>query len=159
MAVSVLKTYERRILELCKKHKTVFIYLSKKDEVETGGVIKEFITLGKIVCVPVCNVLTKELLISGLKDLKSTKKGAYGIDEPKNFIPVQKEEIDIFFVPGTLFDRKGNRKGRGEGYFDRFLKDIKGKKKIVGLCRKNQLKEKIIANSWDVPVDEVIVAD
>ena len=31
------------------------------------------------------------------------------------------EEIDVFFVPGLAFDRRGGRLGRGRGFYDRVL--------------------------------------
>ena len=67
-----------------------------------------------------------------------------------------REDIDIFLVPGTKFDKEGNRKGHGKGYFDRFLEEVKGKKPIVGLCYEGQIVKKLETNNWDIPMDSII---
>ena len=114
---------------------------------------------GKRVVVPLSNIEKNEIELSEIGEFELLQKGAYGIDEPKKRIAVTKEDIEIFFVPGRMFDEKGNRKGRGKGYFDRFLEKIKGKKRIVGLCYRHQLMNKLETNEWDIPVDEIILAD
>ena len=90
------------------------------------------------------------------KKLKELRHSTFGILEPKKIIPFPKKKIEIFFIPGKKFDKEGNRKGRGKGYFDRFLKDIKGKKPIIGLCYKNQIVAKLDINPWDIPMDKII---
>lgn len=51
------------------------------------------------------------------------KKNQWGISEPlpnsKNKISL--EEISVFLVPGRVFDRKGGRLGRGQGFYDKTL--------------------------------------
>lgn len=154
-----LENYEQKIWQKCKNYKTIFIYIAKDDEVDTKTIIKLLLSRAKRVVVPISNIQTNEIEISEIKDLVSVHKGAYNIDEPKEKLSIKKEDIDIFFVPGRVFDKKGNRRGRGKGYFDRFLSEIKGKQKIIGLCYTHQLKDKLKTNDWDVPVDEVILAD
>jgi len=149
-------SYQGEILDMCKDAHIVFIYISRSDEVETRGIIESLIDVGKRIVVPVCDTTTKGIVPSEIGSLDACEAGAYGICEPKEVQEVLKNEIDIYIVPGTQFDRDGNRKGRGLGYFDKFLKDIKGTKKIIGLCFENQLIEKIDPNPWDVAVDVVI---
>lgn len=151
-----LSNFEQQVLNICRDKKTVFIFISKDDEVETRSIINELLELGKIVVVPVTETRKSTMRISRLVSLEDVAVGAYGIYEPIKENKFPKENIDIFLVPGVMFNKVGNRKGRGKGYFDRFLCDVKGKKPIIGLCYKDQIVEKLTPNSWDVSADTVI---
>ena len=148
--------FEQQVLDICHDKKSVFIFISKDDEVETRLIIKELIVQGKTIIVPITEEKMGTLRLCEISSLEDLSVGAYGIYEPTEQKDFPKEDIDIFLVPGTAFDKEGNRKGRGKGYFDRFLADVKGKKPIVGLCYKSQIVEKLKTNSWDIPVDRVI---
>jgi len=56
--------------------------------------------------------------------------------EPKGKKAISVEKIDIFFIPGLAFDRKGRRLGRGKGFYDRTLSGVKGIK--IGLVNECQ---------------------
>lgn len=63
---------------------------------------------------------------------------------------------DAILVPGQGFTRRGNRLGRGKGYYDKYLKDFKGPK--IGICFVEQIQEEIPFEEHDEKVD-VIVTD
>ncbi len=48
-------------------------------------------------------------------------RGAFGIPEPVSYERVETWELDLFIVPGVLFDLRGFRVGYGKGYYDRVL--------------------------------------
>ena len=156
-----LTSYEEKMLYLVTTggYKTVFLYVSKNDEPDTFALIQRLLQEKKRVILSCCKKETKELLPIEIKSLKELREGEYGIQEPKfidqnNIFP--KKKIDLFFVPGTAFDEHGNRKGHGLGYFDRFLKDVKGQKLIVGITFEKNLHKSIPTNSWDIPMDMII---
>ena len=62
--------------------------------------------------------------------------------------------IDLTIVPGIAFDKNNNRLGRGRGYYDRLLINIKEKK--VGICFFFQFFDSIPVDANDIPVDAVI---
>jgi 5-formyltetrahydrofolate cyclo-ligase len=151
-------TYVDEILALSKTADVVFVFVSKEDEVDTRVLIERLLQSGKRVVVPKCQ--NKRLMLAcEILSLEECVPSTYGIYEPMECAVVPIEVISLFVVPGTRFDRGGNRVGRGMGYFDRFLTTIKGKRTIVGLCFKHQLVEHIKKQPWDIPVDHIVVAD
>jgi len=79
----------------------------------------------------------------------------FGIPEP-----ISKQIIypDIILVPMVAFDQNFNRIGYGGGFYDRYLKKIKKKKRIVsiGLAYSFQKVKKIPVNKYDIKLDYVI---
>lgn len=86
---------------------------------------------------------------------KSTLRlGAFQIEEPDGDNTVDINQIELIVVPGVAYDRKGNRVGRGKGYYDRLLNNTKALK--VGVAYDFQMVEEIDAEPHDVKVDIVI---
>jgi 5-formyltetrahydrofolate cyclo-ligase len=56
------------------------------------------------------------------------------------------------------FDKKGNRLGRGKGYFDRFLRKIPEDIPSIGLAFDFQILPEVPAAEHDVGVKKVIFA-
>ena len=79
----------------------------------------------------------------------------YGIPEPtsnKIMYP------NIFLIPLVAYDEKLYRIGYGGGYYDRYLKKIKKRKKIVtiGLAYSFQKVKKIPINKFDIKLNFII---
>jgi len=140
-----------------RKSKRVMFYISFGGEVETQEMIKEAQNLGKIVAVPVCaiNRRIKPCLLSAKAKLM---KGIYGTQEPaiKQFMKLK--DLDLVIVPGVAFDYKGNRLGRGKGYYDRFLKRIPLKAHSIGLAFDFQILPNLPTSATDICVNKVIFA-
>ena len=79
----------------------------------------------------------------------------YGIEEPTGEAFTDYAAIDFIVVPGVAFDAKGNRLGRGKGYYDRLLPRIPSAYK-AGICFPFQLVEEVPAESFDVRMDIII---
>ena len=67
-------------------------------------------------------------------------------------------DIDLVIVPGMFFDHTCSRKGRGGGYYDKYLGLLNVCKQsyYIGLCFDKQVVEQLSDNSWDVKMDMVI---
>jgi 5-formyltetrahydrofolate cyclo-ligase len=140
-----------------KKAKRVMFYISFDGEVNTEYMIKETQKLGKIIAVPVCKIkrtIKPCLLGRG----ESLKKGLYGILEPAIERSINLKDLDLVIVPGVAFDKKGNRLGRGKGYYDRFLKKLPKTTTSVGLGFDFQILPFVPATTQDARVNEVIFA-
>ena len=118
---------------------------------------------------PILNKLEKKNYIISLPKIKKNFQmnffewsqkdpfeiNSYGIPEPisnKVIYP------DIILVPLVAFDKYLNRIGYGGGFYDRYLKKIKKRKKIltIGLAYSFQKVKKIEAEQNDIKLDFII---
>jgi 5-formyltetrahydrofolate cyclo-ligase len=60
----------------------------------------------------------------------------------------------ILLVPGVAFSRRGQRLGRGRGFYDRYLESFKGLK--IGICFEEQLVDSLPVEPHDISVDAVV---
>ena len=79
----------------------------------------------------------------------------YGIPEP---VSNKIRYPDILLVPLVAFDNKLNRIGYGGGFYDRYIKKIKRKKKVttIGLAFSFQKVKKIETNIFDIKLDFIV---
>ena len=79
----------------------------------------------------------------------------YGIPEPeiKNIV-----YPDILLIPLVAFDKHLNRLGYGGGYYDRYIKKLSKKKKIIkiGLAFSVQKINKVPINVYDQKLDYIV---
>ena len=131
---------------------TILLYHSLKDEVDTHAFIRKW-SDKKRVLLPVVVGDDLELRIySGPEDMAT---GSYGIEEPTGELFTDYAAIDFIAVPGVAFDAKGNRLGRGKGYYDRLLPRIPSAFK-AGICFPFQLVEEVPAEPYDIRMDIII---
>lgn len=143
------------ISEIFSAAKLIFCYLSLPEEVQTDKIIKEALSTGKEVFVPV--ITANQISPTPLKNLKEVERGPLGIRQPKNPLPLANQiNFDLIIVPGVAFDRQLYRLGFGKGYFDRFLYAYKGKAPLVGLAFKEQIIHKLPVEPWDIALDKVL---
>ena len=135
----------------------LLVYVSKEPEVETRGLIQQLLAMGRQVCVPWFDGAKKQYVASALADFAlDLAVGRFGILEPKPGAvrPVACDQIDAALVPGLAFDETGNRLGRGMGYFDRLLRDVRGVK--IALAYDFQLLSEVPAEAHDTPMDFIV---
>lgn len=161
---SVRYAYSEMILSNIKKlkeyqdSKIVMFYLSYGSEVITDMMINEFLSDGKEVAVPVIQNPGDGIMTAVKIDkLEDCVEKVYGIRQPEfdeNEV-VSRNEIDLVFVPGIVFDTNGYRIGYGKGYYDRWLKGTDISKR-VGLAFEVQLIEKLPNGKYDLPVGRIL---
>ena len=80
--------------------------------------------------------------------------GSFHIEEPTGDDVVDVDDIELMIIPAVAFDRKGNRLGRGKGFYDRLLAASRATK--IGVGYEFQLLESIPSEPHDVAMDMVI---
>ena len=131
--------------------KTVFLYAALPDELDTSLLAENALLSGKTVLFPV--VVGNDLQIKEYNG--ETRTGEFGITEPIGPEFCALDAINLAIVPGIAFDVKGNRLGRGRGYYDRTLSRLPNALKI-GVCFPFQVVEQIPFDEHDIKMDSVI---
>ncbi|KMT23093.1 5-formyltetrahydrofolate cyclo-ligase [Clostridium cylindrosporum] len=137
-----------------KEAKAIMSYYSFRNEVLTDELINHSFDEGKTVVLPKSIKEGSKILPCIIKSLSELKKENYGIMEPPTDNLLDRDELDIVFVPGVGFDKRGFRIGYGAGYYDRFLNDYKGIK--VGVCFELQMVEYAYNDEHDIAMDYII---
>ncbi len=79
----------------------------------------------------------------------------FGIPEP---ISEMVKYPDVLLVPIVAFDKNFNRIGYGGGFYDRYIKKIRKRKKVltIGFAYTFQKVKKIPTNNYDIKLDFII---
>jgi len=170
-AISALRNHPK-----VREAKTILLYDSLPDEVNTHEWMDELVAEGKQVLLPVV-VDDENMILSAYTGRHDLAEGSFHIMEPigKVFPEERYPEIEVAIIPGMSFDDLGHRLGRGKGYYDRFLKKIqsqieelskesnkesykKSNKELykIGVCFGFQKEKSIPSESHDIVMDEVI---
>jgi 5-formyltetrahydrofolate cyclo-ligase len=137
----------------------IMFYLAMPKEADaTGGIICSW-EKGKTVVVPRVFWREKKMTAVRIDSLEGDfAMERCGLRNPRSGDEVSEEKIDLIIVPGLAFDRRGNRLGRGGGYYDKFLAQPKLRAKKCGFCFAEQLLEQdnLAAGPQDIGVDLLI---
>ncbi|MDF7800606.1 5-formyltetrahydrofolate cyclo-ligase [Pontiellaceae bacterium B1224] len=141
-------------LEEFKTSDVIALYKSIGSEVNLDPLFSNCWKQGKRTCIPVFNEQLRIYEMSEITDATQFRIGHYGIREPLDLHLLNRSEIDLIAVPGVGFDAKGNRLGRGGGYYDRMLAGFTGCS--VGIAFDFQLLPEIPADPHDQRVRAIV---
>lgn len=86
------------------------------------------------------------------------QQGSFGIDEPQAGRAYRAEEIDLMIVPGVAFTLRGERLGRGKGFYDRYLSREGFRAQCIGVGFRHQLLQELPTEPHDHAMHKVITA-
>nr|NNM89617.1 5-formyltetrahydrofolate cyclo-ligase [Bacilli bacterium] len=172
----LLESKEKDTLDQCiAKHlfaapwmndcKTMMIYLSSAEEINTDPIIEHAWAKGIQVAVPKTfrdqqgNRFMEAFRITRIDEVTN---GAFGIREPKQcdaMHHIDPSVIDVIITPGLAFTRKGDRLGYGGGYYDRYLTQIGEKTVVIGVAYPFQVVEQLPTTAFDHPVDFLLTPE
>ncbi|NLH15298.1 MAG: 5-formyltetrahydrofolate cyclo-ligase [Phycisphaerae bacterium] len=136
---------------------TVMLFLSMPQEIDTTAVIESAWKAGKRVVVPRIDRKDRQMVAVEIHRLDHSPDPAIsGLRNPTEGIETPVDQIDLIVAPGLAFDRRGNRLGRGGGYFDRFLADPRRKAAVVGFGFAFQVEDEVPTDPHDRPVDAIV---
>lgn len=138
------------------------LYWSAHNEVETHELVRHALSGGKKVFLPSCDAKQGQIHPCPVHEVPGDlRAGAFGICEPceRERRLQDLSELDLCLVPGIAFDPRGNRIGRGFGYYDRFLRKLSMKTVKIGVAYAFQIVDNISPTDGDTRVDMVITED
>jgi 5-formyltetrahydrofolate cyclo-ligase len=167
LSTELQKQYSSRItkqllqMDCFKQAEIVFVYVDFRSEVKTHDLIRTMFKQGKKVVVPVTLLQEKDLLPVQITNMERDLTPGYAsILEPVESIRtlnyVLPENIDIIFLPGSVFDETGGRMGYGGGFYDRFVSQKAPQAHRVGLCYELQMVQKAPLQDHDESMDTIV---
>lgn len=128
----------------------ILMYHSLPDELSTIDFIDKWHTR-KHFFLPRVNGVNLDVLPY---DRTRLQYGSFHIEEPTGDDIEDIDNIELIIVPGIAYDNRGNRVGRGKGYYDRLLSRTKATK--IGIGYDFQLVDEIDSEPHDITMDIVI---
>ena len=134
----------------------VLLFAPMPEEPDLWPLLAEALAAGKTAALPRFNAAIRNYRAARVRDLPGDiVTGHFGIREPAVRCPeIFLSRFDLVLVPGVAFDREGRRMGRGRGYYDRLLAEVRGVK--CGVAFAEQMVEAVPAGPSDVRLDFLV---
>ncbi len=135
----------------------IMVFLSLPTEIDTTGVVLRAWQDHKRVLAPRISWEQRRMMPTEIRSLTSDLvETSMGLREPVSGPPIPISLIDLVIVPGLAFDKKGDRLGRGRGFYDRFLAHPEFNGVTCGFAFEEQVLEEVPAEPLDRPVSMVV---
>lgn len=132
---------------------TIALFASMKDEVPTDIALERWLEAGKHIVVP---RVEGDVMRFYDYSPERMRVGAFGILEPDGEAECPPEEIDLIIVPARAFTCKGERLGRGGGFYDKYMSDSKFRAAKIGIAFACQIFDSLPCDAHDIRVDKVV---
>ena len=132
---------------------SVLLYWSMHGEVHTHDFIRRWRDEKTIILPVVDGDRLRLALFEGEQSLRRNA-AMMNLYEPQGNDYPSPHTIELAIVPGVAFDRSHHRLGRGRGYYDRLLPQLKTYN--IGVCFEFQLFDTIPYEENDVSMHEVV---
>jgi 5-formyltetrahydrofolate cyclo-ligase len=141
-----------------KNAASILFFAPVLSEVDVWPLLEEAINAGKIAALPRFDSADQSYVACRVQNLRSEiVTGEFGIREPAaKCAEIPFSKFDLVLVPGVAFDLCGHRLGRGRGFYDRLLAEVRGIK--CGVAFDEQLTSEVPAETLDVPVNFILTA-
>jgi 5-formyltetrahydrofolate cyclo-ligase len=139
-----------------QRARAVLFYAPLAGEVDVWPLATEAIASGKQVALPRFDAsagkYAAHLVGDSVHDLVI---GRFGIREPSpRCARLATGRADLILVPGVAFDLRGNRLGRGRGYYDRLLEEFAGPR--CGVAFDQQIVAGLPREAHDLRMDMIV---
>jgi 5-formyltetrahydrofolate cyclo-ligase len=141
--------------EIWQRARNVLLFSPLPDEPDITALLEEAWRAGKMAALPQTNPDTGGYIASIIRNREELRPGRFGVPEPAAGCPViPLNQLDLVLVPGVAFDSLGGRLGRGKGFYDRLLAEVRGHK--CGVAFDVQIVPSVPVESHDIRVDSIL---
>jgi len=135
---------------------TTLLYAPISGELDVWPLVPIALREGKTVMLPRYVPQTQSYVICPITNTSiDLQIGQFGIREPASHCAVmQISLLDFILVPGLAFDLHGRRLGRGRGFYDQLLKDMRGM--TCGVAFDEQIVEAVPVQPHDILVKSIL---
>lgn len=156
------RTVSRVLLEKIPKGSVVCAYFPLKTEVDIQLLLKELLSRGDTIYLPVFDKKNTTMIFRKAETLTDLPAGELTIPEPpEDAEKLGEKPVDIILVPGRAFAMNGHRLGRGSGGYDQWLswyRSVHPQVPFWGVAFQCQIVREVPTEPHDIQLDEVIVA-
>ena len=155
-----------RLLELpeVRAARTVAGFVSTRSEISTEKLLDELRKRDVDVVLPRVSMglIPPRLRFHRVSHRSELVFGIFGLLEPGPDCPeLPAQDIDVFMVPGLVFDKRGARIGYGGGYYDELAAFVRAHPdattaQFIGYAFDLQVVETCPSGEWDVPLDTIV---
>lgn len=142
----------------------LMLYIATRGEPDLAPLVPAALARGKAVALPRMEWDARAMTPVAVASPEfPTEVRRHGIVEPAAGPEVPLADLDLVLVPGLAFDSQGFRLGRGAGFYDRFLADLRAARPsrrtaalVLGVCSDAQIVPAVPHDSHDQPVDALL---
>lgn len=142
------------LLPAFREARSIALFAAMGDEVATRYALDRWPQLGKHLVVP---RVEGDVMRFYPYSPDRMQTGAFGIEEPMGDDEFVAQDIDLIIVPARAFTRRGERLGRGGGFYDKYMSLPGFRAYKIGICYECQLFDELPTAEHDILVDEVVV--
>lgn len=136
---------------------SILFFAPTADEPDIWPLVEESLAAQKTVALPRFSAEHSGYVARQVRDLeRDIRIGRFQIREPDaSCLELELSRFDLILVPGVAFDHSGRRLGRGQGYYDRWLRDAQATT-LCGVAFEEQWLEEIPAEEHDITMQLVV---
>jgi 5-formyltetrahydrofolate cyclo-ligase len=142
--------------EIWNGARLALFYAPMAEELDLWPLVKDWLAAGKTAALPRYDAAKKIYVAARIENLvRDIRTGAFGIREPHEHCAVIPfDQLDLVLVPGTAFDLRGHRLGRGKGHYDQLLPHVRGR--TCGVAFDEQIVAEVPIEPHDVRLNYIL---
>jgi 5-formyltetrahydrofolate cyclo-ligase len=138
--------------------RAVALYAALGKEVDTARLARQALADGRRLFYPRLEPEGHGMRMLEVHATEDLQPGPLGIRQPAAGAELEPDMLrhTVIFVPGVAFSWRGQRLGRGGGFYDRYLASHPSRLATVGLAYASQVLEELPEDHWDQGVDWIV---
>lgn len=140
-------------MESFRSAESVALFAAMNDEVPTAIALERWPQMGKHIVVP---RVEGDIMRFYDYSPNGMQRGAYGIEEPVGDEEFAAGDIDLIIVPARAFTLRGERLGRGGGFYDKYMSQPAFRAAKIGIAFRCQIFDHLPCDKHDICVDSVV---